>query len=128
MDEYEIKALKNIVDDIDRDIVLDNIPNFSTLKQLVSFVDSIDFSFREDLDKYEDVKEKLHDVSWNLDQLSDSIDNIGEVIKEIKKIEQAFDDAGIQFKFNINLSKNLEESYDNLTYFFTKIEDAVEDY
>ena len=42
MDEYEIDALKNIIDEIDRDIIVDVNPKLSLLKELVKLVDDID--------------------------------------------------------------------------------------
>ena len=35
MDEYDIEALKGIIDEIDRDIIVDINPKFSLLKELV---------------------------------------------------------------------------------------------
>lgn len=103
MDEYDIEALKGIIDEIDRDIIVDINPKFSLLKELVKLVDDIDFDrITEQEEKYDDFRERLLDISFHIDDLSEGIDILESLQTNLEKFIKAMDILNIEHNIDID--------------------------
>lgn len=113
MDEYDIEALKGIIDEIDRDIVVDINPKLSLLKELVEVVDDIDFDrIAEQEEKYDDFRERLLDISFHIDDLSEGIDILVSLRTNLEKFIKAMDILNIEHNIDIDeFNEALEKIY-----------------
>lgn len=116
MDEYDIEALKGIIDEIDRDIIVDINPKFSLLKELVKLVDDIDFDREE---KYDDFRERLLDISFHIDDLSEGIDILESLQTNLEKFIKAMDILNIEHNIDID---EFNEALEKISKAYNKIE------
>lgn len=120
MDEYDIEALKGIIDEIDRDIIVDINPKFSLLKELVEIVDDIDFDrITEQEEKYDDFRERLLDISFHIDDLSEGIDILESLQTNLEKFIKAMDILNIEHNINID---EFNEALEKISKAYNKIE------
>lgn len=120
MDEYDIEALKGIIDDIDRDIIVDINPKFSLLKELVKLVDDIDFDrITEQEEKYDDFRERLLDISFHIDDLSEGIDILESLQTNLEKFIKAMDILNIEHNIDID---EFNEALEKISKAYNKIE------
>lgn len=120
MDEYDIEALKGIIDEIDRDIIVDINPKFSLLKELVKIVDDIDFDrITEQEEKYDDFRERLLDISFHIDDLSEGIDILESLQTNLEKFIKAMDILNIEHNIDID---EFNEALEKISKAYNKIE------
>jgi len=120
MDEYDIEALKGIIDEIDRDIIVDINPKFSLLKELVEIVDDIDFDrITEQEEKYDDFRERLLDISFHIDDLSEGIDILESLQTNLGKFIKAMDILNIEHNIDID---EFNEALEKISKAYNKIE------
>ena len=120
MDEYDIEALKGIIDEIDRDIIVDINPKFSLLKELVEIVDDIDFDrITEQEEKYDDFRERLLDISFHIDDLSGGIDILESLQTNLEKFIKAMDILNIEHNIDID---EFNEALEKISKAYNKIE------
>ncbi len=120
MDEYDIEALKGIIDEIDRDIIVDINPKFSLLKELVKLVDDIDFDrITEQEEKYDDFRERLLDISFHIDDLSEGIDILESLQTNLEKFIKAMDILNIEHNIDID---EFNEALEKISKAYNKIE------
>ena len=120
MDEYDIEALKGIIDEIDRDIIVDINPKFSLLKELVEIVDDIDFDcITEQEEKYDDFRERLLDISFHIDDLSEGIDILESLQTNLEKFIKAMDILNIEHNIDID---EFNEALEKISKAYNKIE------
>ena len=120
MDEYDIEALKGIIDEIDRDIIVDINPKFSLLKELVKLVDDIDFDrITEQEEKYDDFRERLLDISLHIDDLSEGIDILESLQTNLEKFIKAMDILNIEHNIDID---EFNEALEKISKAYNKIE------
>lgn len=119
MDEYDIGALQEIIDEIDRDIIVDINPKISLLKELVKLVDDIDVDrITEQNEKYDDFRERLLNISFYIDELSEGIDILESLQTNLEKFIKAMDILNIEhnidiYEFNTALEK-ISKSYNKI--------------
>lgn len=122
MDEYDIEALKGIIDEIDRDIIVDINPKFSLLKELVEIVDDIDFDrITEQEEKYDDFRERLLDISFHIDDLSEGIDILESLQTNLEKFIKAMDILNIEHNIDID---EFNEALEKISKAYNKIENV----
>lgn len=120
MDEYDIEALKGIIDEIDRDIIVDINPKFSLLKELVKLVDDIYFDrITEQEEKYDDFRERLLDISFHIDDLSEGIDILESLQTNLEKFIKAMDILNIEHNIDID---EFNEALEKISKAYNKIE------
>lgn len=120
MDEYDIEALKGIIDEIDRDIIVDINPKFSLLIELVKIVDDIDFDrITEQEEKYDDFRERLLDISFHIDDLSEGIDILESLQTNLEKFIKAMDILNIEHNIDID---EFNEALEKISKAYNKIE------
>jgi predicted nucleic acid-binding Zn-ribbon protein len=120
LDEYDIEALKGIIDEIDRDIIVDINPKFSLLKELVKLVDDIDFDrITEQEEKYDDFRERLLDISFHIDDLSEGIDILESLQTNLEKFIKAMDILNIEHNIDID---EFNEALEKISKAYNKIE------
>lgn len=120
MDEYDIEALKGIIDEIDRDIIVDINPKFSLLKELVKLVDDIDFDrITAQEEKYDDFRERLLDISFHIDDLSEGIDILESLQTNLEKFIKAMDILNIEHNIDID---EFNEALEKISKAYNKIE------
>lgn len=119
MDEYDIGALQEIIDEIDRDIIVDINPKISLLKELVKLVDDIDVDrITEQNEKYDDFRERLLNISSYIDELSEGIDILESLQTNLEKFIKAMDILNIEhnidiYEFNTALEK-ISKTYNKI--------------
>ena len=119
-EEYDIEALKGIIDEIDRDIIVDINPKFSLLKELVKLVDDIDFDrITEQEEKYDDFRERLLDISFHIDDLSEGIDILESLQTNLEKFIKAMDILNIEHNIDID---EFNEALEKISKAYNKIE------
>lgn len=120
MDEYEIDALKNIIDEIDRDIIVDVNPKLSLLKELVKLVDDIDFNrITEQEEKYDDYRDRLYDISFHIDGLSEGIDILESLKSNLENFIKAMDILNIDHNIDYD---EFNEALEKISTAYNKIE------
>ncbi len=120
MDKYDIEALKGIIDEIDRDIIVDINPKFSLLKELVKLVDDIDFDrITEQEEKYDDFRERLLDISFHIDDLSEGSDILESLQTNLEKFIKAMDILNIEHNIDID---EFNEALEKISKAYNKIE------
>ena len=112
--------MKGIIDEIDRDIIVDINPKFSLLKELVEIVDDIDFDrITEQEEKYDDFRERLLDISFHIDDLSEGIDILESLQTNLEKFIKAMDILNIEHNIDID---EFNEALEKISKAYNKIE------
>lgn len=120
MDEYDIEALKGIVNEIDRDVIVDINPKFSLLKELIKLVDDIDFNrILEQEETHDDYKDRLLDISFHIDELSEGIDILESMKENLEKFIEAMTILNIEHNIDIN---EFNEALEKISKSYNKIE------
>lgn len=103
MDEYEIIGLRQIIDEIDREVILDRQPKLSVLRELIKYVDDIDLEeIIEQSEKYDDYKSRMYDIYDNLDRFSEGIDILESLKDNLTKFMKAMEILNIDHNIDID--------------------------
>lgn len=117
MEEYQIEELRQIVDEIDRELIVDKMPTIEKLRELVKLTDDMRF---EDVfaveEKNDDYKERLDNIWWVVDGLADGLSTLETMQGELEKVAEALKILNLESKFDIEKYKTALEKIDSAYY------------
>lgn len=117
MEEYQIEELRQIVDEIDRELIVDKMPTIEKLRELVKLADDMRFEdVYEVEEKNDDFKDRLDNIWWVVDSLGDGINILETLQDELEKVAKALKILDLESKFNIEKFNNALEKINNAYY------------